>query len=65
MSANGKNDNTMESDEESTTLLLPKDDALLAELGYQQHMRRSFDMWSMTAFCMSGLGLMPSLGGRV
>jgi hypothetical protein len=65
MSVNRKSDNNVEFDADSTTFLLPKDDALLAELGYQQQMRQSFNMWSMTAFCFSGLGLMPSLGGMV
>lgn len=33
-------------------------------MGYDQHMKRGFNFWSMTAFCLTGLGLLPSLGGR-
>ncbi len=32
-------------------------------MGYEQHMKRGFNFWSMTAFCLTGLGLLPSLGG--
>lgn len=32
-------------------------------MGYDQHMKRGFNFWSMTAFCLTGLGLLPSLGG--
>lgn len=40
-----------------------KDDLLLEAMGYEQHMKRGFSMWSLTAFCLTGLGLLPSLGG--
>jgi hypothetical protein len=42
-----------------------KDDLLLEAMGYEQHMKRGFTMWSMTAFCLTGLGLLPSLGGKL
>ena len=32
-------------------------------MGYEQHMKRGFNFWSMIAFCLTGLGLLPSLGG--
>lgn len=41
-----------------------KDDMRLQELGYKQHMERGFTMWSMTAFCLTGLGMLPSIAGR-
>ncbi|KAI1772020.1 amino acid permease [Hypoxylon cercidicola] len=34
-------------------------------MGYDQHMKRGFNFWSMTAFCLTGLGLLPSLGGTI
>ncbi|XXH05286.1 hypothetical protein Hte_011711 [Hypoxylon texense] len=34
-------------------------------MGYEQHMKRGFNFWSMTAFCLTGLGLLPSLGGTI
>lgn len=37
----------------------------LHEMGYEQHMKRGFTSWSMTAFCLTGLGLLPSLGGTI
>jgi hypothetical protein len=40
------------------------DDEQLMDLGYEQKMKRGFTMWSMTAFCLTGLGLLPSLGGK-
>ena len=40
------------------------DDEQLHSMGYEQHMKRGFNFWSMTAFCLTGLGLLPSLGGR-
>lgn len=40
-----------------------KDDVRLQELGYKQHMKRGFTMWSMTAFCLTGLGMLPSIAG--
>ncbi|KUJ17104.1 amino acid permease [Mollisia scopiformis] len=42
-----------------------KDDLLLEAMGYEQHMKRGFSMWSLTAFCLTGLGLLPSLGGTL
>ena len=39
-----------------------KDDVLLETMGYEQHMKRGFTMWSMIGFCLTGLGLLPSLG---
>lgn len=39
------------------------EDERLQDLGYEQHMKRGFNIWSMTAFCLTGLGLLPSLGG--
>ncbi len=39
------------------------DDEKLYYMGYEQHMKRGFNFWSMTAFCLTGLGLLPSLGG--
>jgi hypothetical protein len=41
------------------------DDLGLNALGYQQHMKRGFTFWSMVAFCLTGLGLLPSLGGTL
>ena len=41
------------------------DDEQLHDLGYEQKMKRGFTMWSMTAFCLTGLGLLPSLGGEI
>ena len=40
-----------------------KDDMRLRELGYKQHMKRGFTMWSLTAFCLAGLGMLPSIAG--
>lgn len=37
---------------------------MLQEMGYDQQMKRGFNFWSMTAFCLTGLGLLPSLGGE-
>lgn len=41
------------------------EDERLQALGYEQHMKRGFTFWSMTAFCLTGLGLLPSLGGTI
>ncbi|KAF2727112.1 amino acid permease [Polyplosphaeria fusca] len=41
------------------------DDEHLYAMGYEQHMKRGFTLWSMTAFCLTGLGLLPSLGGTL
>ncbi|KAI9729231.1 MAG: hypothetical protein M1834_007023 [Cirrosporium novae-zelandiae] len=48
---------------EKGDIIQVKDDTLLQAMGYQQHMKRGFTMWSMTAFCLTGIGLLPSLGG--
>lgn len=40
------------------------EDEHLYSMGYEQHMRRGFNAWSMTAFCLTGLGLLPSIGGE-
>lgn len=40
------------------------EDEHLYNMGYEQHMKRGFNLWSMTAFCLTGLGLLPSLGGN-
>lgn len=40
------------------------EDARLQEMGYEQQMKRGFNFWSMTAFCLTGLGFLPSLGGE-
>jgi hypothetical protein len=42
-----------------------KDDLLLEAMGYEQHMKRGFTMWVMRAFCLTGFGLLPSLGGKL
>lgn len=42
-----------------------RDDEQLHALGYEQRMKRGFNLWSMTAFCLTGLGLLPSLGGTI
>lgn len=39
------------------------EDERLYTMGYEQHMKRGFGAWSMTAFCLTGLGLLPSVGG--
>ncbi|KIW15208.1 hypothetical protein PV08_05253 [Exophiala spinifera] len=41
------------------------EDERLQDMGYEQHMKRGFNIWSMTAFCLTGLGLLPSLGGTL
>ncbi|EFX04896.1 amino acid permease [Grosmannia clavigera kw1407] len=41
------------------------EDEQLFSMGYEQHMRRGFNAWSMTAFCLTGLGLLPSVGGTL
>ncbi|KAK6070644.1 choline transport protein [Seiridium cupressi] len=46
-------------------LEINNDDEVLNNLGYEQHMKRGFNFWSMTAFCLTGLGLLPSLGGTL
>ncbi|KAM0811815.1 putative Amino acid permease/ SLC12A domain-containing protein [Seiridium cardinale] len=46
-------------------LEINNDDEVLHNLGYEQHMKRGFNFWSMTAFCLTGLGLLPSLGGTL
>ena len=40
------------------------EDENLYAMGYEQHMKRGFTLWSMIAFCLTGLGLLPSLGGN-
>lgn len=47
---------------EQGKLVISEDDRLHA-MGYEQHMKRGFNFWSMTAFCLTGLGLLPSVGG--
>jgi hypothetical protein len=42
---------------------IASEDEILNAMGYEQHMKRGFNFWSMTAFCLTGLGLLPSLGG--
>jgi hypothetical protein len=42
-----------------------KDDLLLEAMSCEQHMKRGFTMWSMRAFCLTGFGLLPSLGGKL
>jgi hypothetical protein len=39
------------------------EDERLHAMGYEQHMKRGFTLWSMIAFCLTGLGLLPSVGG--
>ncbi|KAF2110456.1 amino acid permease [Lophiotrema nucula] len=41
------------------------EDEHLYAMGYEQHMKRGFTLWSMIAFCLTGLGLLPSLGGTM
>lgn len=45
-------------------LAVDLEDERLHALGYEQHMKRGFTLWSMIAFCLTGLGLLPSLGGK-
>lgn len=45
------------------TTLIAADDDQLHSMGYEQHMKRGFTQWSMISFCLTGLGLLPSLGG--
>ncbi|KEF57260.1 uncharacterized protein A1O9_05177 [Exophiala aquamarina CBS 119918] len=51
--------------ENGTILKQTNEDAMLQEMGYEQQMKRGFNFWSMTAFCLTGLGLLPSLGGTI
>jgi hypothetical protein len=44
--------------------VIVKDDIQLEHMGYRQHMKRGFTMSSMTAFCLTGLGMLPSIAGR-
>ncbi len=48
---------------DGNVLAVNVEDERLQALGYEQHMKRGFTFWSMTAFCLTGLGLLPSLGG--
>ncbi|KAF1993571.1 hypothetical protein P154DRAFT_540300 [Amniculicola lignicola CBS 123094] len=41
------------------------DDEHLNAPGYGPHMKRGFTLWSMIAFCLTGIGLLPSLGGTL
>lgn len=47
----------------SVVLAVDMEDEKLYELGYEQHMKRGFTFYSAIAFCLTGLGLLPSLGG--
>ena len=49
---------------EGKVLDVDLDDEQLHSMGYEQHMKRGFNFWSMTVFCLTGLGLLPSLGGK-
>ncbi|POS74949.1 hypothetical protein DHEL01_v206658 [Diaporthe helianthi] len=46
-------------------LAVTLEDEKLQAMGYEQHMKRGFNSWLMTAFCLTGLGLLPSLGGTI
>lgn len=50
--------------QDGSVLKTTAEDARLQEMGYEQQMKRGFNFWSMTAFCLTGLGLLPSLGGN-
>jgi len=47
----------------SKVLNVENDDEHLYAMGYEQHMKRGFTYWSMISFCLTGLGLLPALGG--
>jgi hypothetical protein len=49
---------------ESKIIDINQEDENLWAMGYEQHMSRGFTSWSMISFCMTGLGLLPSLGGE-
>ncbi|KAJ9154758.1 Amino acid permease [Pleurostoma richardsiae] len=50
---------------ESKIIDINQEDENLWAMGYEQHMSRGFTSWSMISFCMTGLGLLPSLGGTL
>ncbi|KAH8881496.1 amino acid permease [Thozetella sp. PMI_491] len=54
-----------ESTREGKVFAQVSEDDVLNAMGYEQHMKRGFNFWSMTAFCLTGLGLLPSLGGTI
>ena len=45
--------NAIEVQADPNTLIEVKDDILLEAMGFEQHMKRGFSMWSMVAFCMT------------
>ncbi|KAK9788051.1 putative Amino acid permease [Seiridium cardinale] len=64
-SENSGKDFATSSSQGGEILEINNDDEVLHNLGYEQHMKRGFNFWSMTAFCLTGLGLLPSLGGTL